>query len=108
MEASQPVQWRNMFHVCVGADSYVSCYLMKDLASDLLPFVHFPSHSSVQARPDLFFHISLFIFHVFFHPSRKTSIQFLSLILPVGPGWSWVYHQSVGGGFGDVAGAGAH
>lgn len=89
MEASLTVQWRNMFHVCVGADSYVSCYLMKDLASDPLRFVHFPSRSSAQARSDLLFQISLFIFHVndpFSPLQKKTSIQFLSLILPVGPG----------------------
>lgn len=74
MEASLTVQWRNMFHVCVGADFYVPCCLMKDLASDPLRFVHFLSHLSVQARPDLFFQISLFIFHVnylFFTPPEK-------------------------------------
>lgn len=79
MEASLTVQWRNMFHVCVGADSYVSCYLMKDLASDPLRFAHFPSRSSVQARSDLFFQISLFIFRVndpFSPLQKKTSIQF--------------------------------
>lgn len=60
----------------------MSCYLMKDLASDPLRFVHFPSRLSVQARSDLFFQISLFIFHVNdpFSPLQKKNFHSISLV----------------------------